>query len=155
MPMSQDLNLRPAEPKDEPAIAELVRQAYGKYVERIGRQPLPMIADYGKAIAQHQVWVREQDGGIAAVLELIAEDGHLLLENVAVAPCLQGAGLGKQLVAFAEAEARRQGYREIRLYTNQHFTENIALYETLGFRETHRQPIQDSAIVHMSKGVSR
>jgi hypothetical protein len=35
----------------------------------------------------------------------------------------QGIGLGRRLLAFAEAEALRRGYREIRLYTHQKMLE--------------------------------
>ncbi len=50
----------------------------------------------------------------------------------------QGQGLGRRLVAFAESEARRLGYAELRLYTHATMTENIALYTRLGFCETGR-----------------
>ena len=38
--------LRPAEPGDREAIERIVEAAYGGYVERIGRRPAPMDADY-------------------------------------------------------------------------------------------------------------
>jgi ribosomal protein S18 acetylase RimI-like enzyme len=42
------------------------------------------------------------------------------------------------LITFAEAEARRLGLGEVRLYTHQMMTENIGLYARLGFIETGR-----------------
>jgi len=39
---------------------------------------------------------------------------------------------------FAEVETRRRGYDEIRLYTHEKMTENIAMYRHLGWRETDR-----------------
>jgi ribosomal protein S18 acetylase RimI-like enzyme len=42
------------------------------------------------------------------------------------------------LLAFAEEEARRCGLPEIRLYTNEAMTENIAYYPRRGYTETHR-----------------
>jgi hypothetical protein len=39
---------------------------------------------------------------------------------------------------FAEAEALRQGYGEIRLYTHQRMTENQRLYAAIGYEETGR-----------------
>ena len=44
----------------------------------------------------------------------------------------------RQLVAFAESEARRRGYDEIRLYTHVVMADNVAYYERLGWEETHR-----------------
>ena len=50
----------------------------------------------------------------------------LSLDNVAVAGNFQGKGIGRRLIDFAEAEARRRGFGEIRLYTHQTMHENIA-----------------------------
>jgi ribosomal protein S18 acetylase RimI-like enzyme len=63
---------------------------------------------------------------------------HLLLDNIAVLPDSQRMGLGRQLISFAETEARRLGFSEVRLYTHQKMTENIALYTRLGFIEIGR-----------------
>jgi len=62
----------------------------------------------------------------------------MLLDNIAVRPDRQGHGLGRRLIAFAETEARRRGFTELRLYTHERMTENIALYTRLGFIETGR-----------------
>jgi hypothetical protein len=42
------------------------------------------------------------------------------------------------VLAFAEAEALRRGYREIRLYTHQTMVENQRLYASIGYEETGR-----------------
>jgi hypothetical protein len=39
-------------------------------------------------------------------------------------------------LAFAEAEALRRGYCEIRLYTHQTMAENQRLYASIGYEET-------------------
>ena len=41
-----DIKLRAAGPDDVPAIETLVRNAYNPYIERIGKPPAPMTADY-------------------------------------------------------------------------------------------------------------
>ena len=146
--------IRPARGGDADAVAACVHLAYAKYVPRIGRKPKPMEANYARAIAQHQVWIVDGEAGIAAVLELIPEEDHLLIENIAVDPARQGGGLGRRLMAFAEAEARRQGFGELRLYTNEKFVENIAFYEWLGYAVTGREPFKESAVVFMRKAVA-
>ena len=153
--MASDLipGLRRARPEDAGAVTALVRAAYRKYVERIGREPKPMTADYRDAIAAHQFWAVEENGSLLAVLELIAAPDHLLVENIAIDPPHQGRGLGQKLMAFAEKEARRQALPEVRLYTNERFTENLALYRKIGYRETHRKPFKGTHVVHMSKQV--
>jgi ribosomal protein S18 acetylase RimI-like enzyme len=46
--------------------------------------------------------------------------------------------LGRRLLVFAEEEAVRRGYREIRLYTHQTMVENQRLYASIGYEETRR-----------------
>jgi molybdopterin-guanine dinucleotide biosynthesis protein A len=75
------------------------------------------------------------------------------LWSIAVAPERQGAGLGRRLLAFTEREALRSGVGEIRLYTNEKMTENIAFYERHGYRITKRDVREDRVLVYMSKKV--
>ena len=44
-----------------------------------------------------------------------------------------------------------QGLARTRLYTNQRFAENIALYAALGYRIDHEEPLNGGVAVHMSK----
>ncbi|HEV2336432.1 MAG TPA: GNAT family N-acetyltransferase [Stellaceae bacterium] len=130
---------RPAQPQDCAAVEAIVRAAYSVYIERIGKRPGPMLDDYTRLIDQGTVSVIEDaNGAIAALIVLLPQPNHLLLDNIAVRPDRQGQGLGRRLVAFAQSEARRLGYAELRLYTHAMMTENIALYRRLGFRETGR-----------------
>lgn len=130
--------IRPATSEDRPDIEEIARDAYRVYVPRIGREPAPMNDDYGPLISAGQVFVAEEGGGVVGILVLKDEPGALLLDNVAVRPEAQGRGFGRELIFFAQKEARRRGHPAIRLYTNQAMTENVAFYERLGFAETHR-----------------
>ncbi len=130
--------IRPGTAEDLTAIERIVRDAYAKYVERIDKPPAPMLDDYRQRIRDHAAWVLEQGDDVVAVLVLLPEADHLLLDNIAVDPEQQGEGLGRALMDFAEMEARRRGYDEIRLYTHRTMTENIALYPRLGYEETGR-----------------
>jgi hypothetical protein len=38
-----DRSIRPAEPAEAAAVRDLVRAAYASYVERIGKEPAPML----------------------------------------------------------------------------------------------------------------
>ena len=131
--------IRPAGTADRAAVEAIVREAYSVYIDRIGKPPGPMLDDYAALIGAGAVSVLEEpDGEIAAIIVLLAKPGHLLLDNIAVRRDRQGQGLGRHLIAFAETEARRRGCRELRLYTHETMTENIALYARLGFTETGR-----------------
>jgi ribosomal protein S18 acetylase RimI-like enzyme len=97
------------------------------------------------------VFVVETDGAIAALAVLIAAPDHLLLDNVAVDPARHGTGLGRRMIGFAEQEARRRGYAELRLFTNERMENNIRLYERLGFVKTHRATVAGHRRVFMTK----
>ena len=130
--------IRAASAADVPAVAKIVEDAYRGYIPRMGRPPGPMLDDYAARVAEGVVWVLEEGITIVAVLVLIPQPDYLLLDNIAVAPARQGLGFGGRLLAFAEAEAMRQGYREIRLYTHETMTENQLLYSAIGYEETGR-----------------
>lgn len=145
------MELRQATAADAAAIRELTREAYAKWVPLIGRKPKPMTADYEQAVRNHRFDLLSVDGVLAALIETIRETDHLLVENVAVSPAFQGRGLGRRLMAHAEALARASGYAEVRLYTNQRFTENVELYRWLGYRVGREEDVGVGVVVHMSK----
>jgi ribosomal protein S18 acetylase RimI-like enzyme len=115
-----------------------VDQAYRHYVARMGKPPGPMLDDYAARVSQGAVWVLEEGAVVAAMIVLLPAPNYLLLDNIAVSPTRQGSGLGRRLLAFAEDEAVRRGYREIRLYTHQTMVENQRLYASIGYEETGR-----------------
>ena len=51
-------SLRRATTTDLTAIQRVITGAYAKYLERIGRPPTPMTADYAAALELSRVWVR-------------------------------------------------------------------------------------------------
>ncbi|GGJ10695.1 GNAT family N-acetyltransferase [Neoroseomonas lacus] len=144
---------RLARPEEAAALRDLVRAAYAPWVPLVGREPGPMGDDYAARIATGQAWVVEQDGVLLGALIIEDTTTGLLVDNVAVARDAQGTGLGRALMAFAEAEAARRGHRRVWLYTHEKMTTNIALYERLGFVETHRAEQSGFARVFMAKAL--
>ena len=151
--MSNTEVLRQGMATDAPAIRDLTRAAYAKWVPVIGREPKPMTADYAEAVGQHRFDLLYVEGRLAALIETIPKADHLLIENVAVSPPLQGRGLGRKLMAHAEKVAASLGFSEIKLYTNKLFTENIRLYAKLGYRVDREEQFGGGVVVHMSKPI--
>lgn len=135
--------LRPARPADAPRVAAIADAAYRPYLQRMTRTPAPMDEDYAARIAegeaQQLTWVLEENGALLGFLVLEEHPDHLLLDNIAIDPDHHGRGLGKRLLDFTEAEARRRGYRSVELYTNEVMVENISMYLHLGYVETGRK----------------
>lgn len=155
VPSNRPGDIRLAHSADLDAVHTLVHDAYVRYVARIGRPPGPMLDDYERRIAAAQVWLLEDQHAIVGLVVLEEQPGALLLDNVAVAPAAQGQGFGRTLIAFAESEARRRGYGEIRLYTHERMIENIALYQRLGFVEIARVHEKGFDRVYMAKQLLR
>ena len=134
----EEIRIRAATAADVPAIVDIVDRAYRHYIVRIGKPPGPMLDDYLARVSEDAVWVLQDGPAIAGILVLLSAPEYLLLDNIAIAPERQGRGLGRRLLAFAESEALRRGYREIRLYTHQTMIENQRLYASIGYEETGR-----------------
>jgi ribosomal protein S18 acetylase RimI-like enzyme len=149
--MDDRVEIRQAMATDAAAIRELTRTAYAKWVPLIGREPKPMTADYDAALRDHRFDLLYVGGSLAALIETIREADHLLVENVAVSPDFQGRGLGRKLMSHAEVLARELGFGTIRLYTNQRFAENIALYRRLGYGIDREEAVAVGVVTHMSK----
>jgi ribosomal protein S18 acetylase RimI-like enzyme len=143
--------IRRATPADAAAIAALTRAAYEKWIPVIGRAPKPMTADYDAAVQAHLIDLLFADGALVALVECIKEPGHLLIENLAVAPAHQGSGYGRRMLAQAEEIARKLGFAEVRLYTNKLFAENVAFYRKQGYRLDGESAFKGGLLVHMSR----
>jgi GNAT superfamily N-acetyltransferase len=147
--------LRRAVQGDAGAVRALTRDAYAKWVPLINREPLPMTADYDRAVKEHLIDLWEEGGELLALIETIPAEDHLLIENVAVRPDQQGRGIGDRLMRHAEALARSLGFDEVRLYTNAAFAENLAFYARRGYQEYRRATlIPGSVVVYMKKTIA-
>ena len=139
--------------EDVPFIENCVEAAYQHYIERMGKRPGPMLDDYAAVVRDHHVFVVKSDGDDAAagILVLMRQADTVLLDNVAVHPDYQGQGLGKLLMHKAEHQAKEWGYDSIILYTHELMTENQAIYQKLGYIETHRIEEKGFNRVYMRK----
>jgi GNAT superfamily N-acetyltransferase len=150
---ASNVAIRPAVLADAPRIRDLTRAAYAKWVALIGREPLPMQADYERAVAEHTIDLLLADGALAGLIETILRPDHLWIENVAVAPEQQGRGVGRLLLDHAERRALRSGRTEVRLLTNQAFAANLELYAKRGYIVDRTEPFRGGTTVHMSKRI--
>ncbi len=139
---------------DSAAVPALTRLAYSKWVNLIGREPLPMKADHAAHIRDHRADLLFVGKDLAAVLETIKRDDDVLIESVAVEPSFQKRGYGRKMVAYAEQLTREAGFSAIRLYTNQRFEENVRLYFALGYKFEREEALNGGVAIHMVKVVA-
>lgn len=144
-PPIQPALIERAAAQDTDAIKQMVVSAYSKYVERMGKEPAPMAADYRATIvAQSQdVYVLRQPENGSVVGSILLSDSEnddsVKVNNLVVDPAAQGCGYGRLLMNFAEDLARTRGRTALTLFTNEKMHENLALYVKMGFGEIDRR----------------
>ena len=134
-------NITLAKEEDIPRIKELVDAAYSKYIERIGKPPAPMLADWPELLETAKVFVLRSNedivGGI--VLQPNAGKDSMEVNNAVVDPGAQGKGYGRILLEHAEEFARGKGFTALTLYTNAKMYENLTIYAKIGYVEVDRK----------------
>ncbi|WP_224546731.1 GNAT family N-acetyltransferase [Mesorhizobium sp. CA16] len=148
---NSSIRFRPAERADAATIRDIVRAAYSRWVPLIGREPMPMRADYDRAVAEHPFELAVESDRIVGMIETMLEEDHLWIENVCVAPDAQGRGIGRLLLERAEHKARAARRFELRLLTNGAFAANVSLYKKHGYTIDREEPFMNGTTVYMSK----
>jgi ribosomal protein S18 acetylase RimI-like enzyme len=148
------VRIKRAEAQDAELVRLVVREAYAQWVPVIGREPMPMQADYERAVREHEIDLLYTNGKLVALIEMIISSDHLFIENIAVLPRHQRQGLGRHLLSHAEEKARKAKLGELRLLTNEAFAANVRLYESVGFRIDRTEPFAGGGVtVYMSKTI--
>ncbi len=134
------MHLRQAADVDLNLVRTMSRDAYAPWEPILCCAPLPMNEDYTPRIARHEVWIAERCRTAVGVMVLEPADDHLVIFSLAVPSAHHGQGIGQWMMRVAEQMAEPAGLPELRLYTSDRMTRNIAIYRRAGFHETGRRP---------------
>jgi ribosomal protein S18 acetylase RimI-like enzyme len=145
--MTEPLPLRPATPADVDALSALVNAAYRGDASRAGwtteaglldgQRTDPELLRATLATPGTRVLVHEAEGRLDACVLLERTAHGCYLGMLTVRPTLQSGGLGKRLLAAAEAFASEQwGVRTMHMTVITLRTELIAWYERRGYART-------------------
>jgi GNAT superfamily N-acetyltransferase len=141
-----DLDIRPAEAGDVPAIVAMLAD------DPLGaqRESPDDLAPYLAALerlaadANQQLVVAVRDGRVVGTLQLTIIPGlsrrgatRSIIEGVRVHADERGSGLGTQLIEWAVDESRRQECQLVQLTSDQARTDAHRFYERLGFTASH------------------
>jgi N-acetylglutamate synthase-like GNAT family acetyltransferase len=146
-----DTTLRRANPADQEAFDATHRAAFAWNREMLGREPLPLQIPPAEVLSRYETWILEDESGVAGTLALDPRRDDLEIWSVSVHPERQNGGVGRRLLAAAEARARALGLDTMRLYTGAVLTKNIAWYERRGYAIERTEDLSDRQIVHMIK----
>ena len=131
--------IRDARVEDVAAIRACVDAAYSPYIAMLDGKPAAMRVNYDALVAAGEMHVYESAGKIVSCMALHSEGEVLHIGNLAVMPEHQGAGIGSEMLDYAEEVARADGLLELRLFTNEVMIENLDFYTNSGFVETERR----------------
>ena len=101
-----------------------------------------IVADYaGRADPREAGWIAEVDGAPAGCVFCMRKDDRTAqLRLLLVEPGARGLGIGERLVAECLAFARRAGYPEIVLWTNDILSAARRIYQRFGFELADSDP---------------
>ncbi|WP_306324291.1 MULTISPECIES: GNAT family N-acetyltransferase [unclassified Streptomyces] len=142
-----DLAFRDATPEDVDVLVALVESAYRGDSSRAGWTTEADILEGQRTDPQgvldvieapdSRLLVVERDGAVVACCQLEHRGDHAYFGMFAVSPALQGAGLGKTIIAEAERRARGTwGVDAMHMTVIDAREDLIAWYERRGYRRT-------------------
>jgi N-acetylglutamate synthase-like GNAT family acetyltransferase len=135
------------------AVVALQQAAYAPNRVILGREPLPLQADYSDVLATKEAWIAEDEAGACGLLILELRPAEVHIWSVSVAPRAQGTGVGNRLLAAAEERASELGIARLTLLTGAKLTRNVAWYERRGYALARIEDRPDRRIVHMQKTI--
>lgn len=135
---SNPLLIRAARPEEAEAIVALIQRAFGQYRGKLrpesgALQETP--ETIRAAMKADTILLAERAGRVLGCVSVRRKDGHGYAGRLAVEPMERGIGVGRALMAAAEAEARRMGMDRLRIDVRLKLTENRAFFRALGFAE--------------------
>ncbi|TVL93301.1 GNAT family N-acetyltransferase [Streptomyces sp. SAJ15] len=141
------LGFRTATEADVPSLVELVESAYRGDASRVGWTTEADLLDGQRTDPEgvaavvnapdSRMLVVERDGELVACCQLEHRGEHAYFGMFAVRPALQGAGLGKLIIAEAERLVRAEwGVRAMHMTVISARDELIAWYERRGYART-------------------
>lgn len=146
--MRADVAIARATIADAEQVLALIKRAFTPVAEEYGDPDLPPLketleehsARYARGVVLKAV---DQQGRIVGTIQgEPRQDGTCYVARLAVDPEAQGRGIGRLLAQALEAEF--PDATRFELFTGHLSERSLALYHSLGYRETRRERVSDS-----------
>lgn len=138
------LTIEPIAPGDAGEVLTVQRAAFVSEALIYGSADMPPLTQtleqLRAEIAENDGWVARVDGRLVGAIRAVQDGDLLMIGRIAIAPDMQGEGVGRALLEAAE-EASTAAQAE--LFTGSLSEANIRLYEACGYTATHRVPQDD------------
>jgi tRNA (guanine37-N1)-methyltransferase len=150
-----DVAVRAVSPGDAGELLTLQRAAYvteGQIYDNASIPPLTQtLAELQAELAESIALKATLGCRMVGTARARLEDGTLHIGRIAIAPDMQGRGIGTALIERLEAD-HGSGAHTFALFTGDSNPANRRLYERLGYRETHAEVLDFGVrLVHLAK----
>ena len=130
--------IRAARPDEAAAIVALIQRAFGEYRGKLrpesgALQETP--ETIRAAMKAGTILLVERAGRILGCVSVRRKDDCAYAGRLAVEPMERGIGIGRALLAAAEAQARQMGSDRLRVDVRLKLRDNRAFFRALGFVE--------------------
>jgi predicted N-acetyltransferase YhbS len=132
------LLIRAARPDEAEAIVALIQRAFGAYRGKLRPESgaLQETPETIRAVMKTgTILLAERGGRILGCVSVRRKEGCAYAGRLAVEPMERGIGVGRALLAAAEALARRMGSDRLRVDVRLKLRDNRAFFRALGFVE--------------------
>lgn len=142
MATPNDIEIRDIRPADAGETLTLQRAAFVQEAliyDSVQMPPLTQTLDELRAELAENLGCVALDGPrLVGAVRARADRELLLIGRLAIAPDMQGRGVGTALLDAVERRGREAGCREAELFTGSLSEANLRLYERAGYRESGR-----------------
>lgn len=142
MPPADDVEILPIRPEDAGEALTLQRAAFVQEAliyDSVQMPPLTQSLEELRAeLVENLGCVARAGGRMLGAVRALPDGELLLIGRLAIAPDVQGKGIGSRLLEAVEARGREAGCREAELFTGSLSEANLRLYQRSGYRETGR-----------------
>ncbi|MGN8550985.1 UNVERIFIED_CONTAM: GNAT family N-acetyltransferase [Microbacterium sp. SLM126] len=139
---ADDIDIRPIAEEDAGETLTLQRAAFVQEAliyDSVQMPPLTQSLEELRAeLVENLGCVARDDGRMVGAVRARADGELLLVGRLAIAPDVQGRGIGSRLLEAVERRGREAGCREAELFTGSLSEANLRLYARTGYRETTR-----------------
>ena len=139
-----EIELTPIADGDAGEVLTVQRAAFVSEAAIYGSVDMPPLT---QTLPELQAELRAESGFVARIggrlvgaIRFVERDGLLLIGRIAIAPDMQGEGIGRMLLAAAEESS---GASVAELFTGSLSEANLRLYEACGYEEHERIPDGD------------
>lgn len=130
-----DLRIEPCGPEMAEVVHRLTQEAFAAYLALdpptgAARESVESVRD---ELARDEAAIGWIGSRPVACMRLVVEGDHLHVRRLAISRALQGRGLGREMMAWAESAARSRGLRAVTVGVRLALAGNRAFFTRLGY----------------------